>query len=87
MPVSIAADALDFRRLMGRGETVGWAEATDRVGQMISVAKWCGQISQESVVAILGGPDTRRIFGSISARRCPPELFERALLVRPHQAE
>jgi acetyl-CoA hydrolase len=28
MPVSIAPDALDFRRLIGRGETVGWAEAT-----------------------------------------------------------
>src|ERR1700757_637070 len=27
-PVSIAPDALDFRRLIGRGETVGWAEAT-----------------------------------------------------------
>ena len=27
-PVSIAPDALDFRRLVGRGETVGWAEAT-----------------------------------------------------------
>jgi hypothetical protein len=26
--VSIAPDALDFRRLIGRGETVGWAEAT-----------------------------------------------------------
>jgi hypothetical protein len=27
-PVSIAPDALDFRRLIGCGETVGWAEAT-----------------------------------------------------------
>src|SRR5260370_41402366 len=27
-PVSIAPDALDFRRLIGRSETVGWAEAT-----------------------------------------------------------
>src|SRR5215831_7924686 len=27
-PVSIAPDALDFCRLIGRGETVGWAEAT-----------------------------------------------------------
>src|ERR1700758_2046327 len=27
-PVSIAPDVLDFRRLIGRGETVGWAEAT-----------------------------------------------------------
>src|SRR5260370_20109872 len=27
-PVLIAPDALDFRRLIGRGETVGWAEAT-----------------------------------------------------------
>jgi hypothetical protein len=27
-PVSIAPGALDFRRLIGRGETVGWAEAT-----------------------------------------------------------
>jgi len=27
-PVSIAPDALDFRQLVGGGETVGWAEAT-----------------------------------------------------------
>jgi hypothetical protein len=27
-PVSIAPHALDFRQLIGRGETVGWAEAT-----------------------------------------------------------
>jgi hypothetical protein len=27
-PVSIAPNALDFRRLIGRGETVGWAGAT-----------------------------------------------------------
>jgi hypothetical protein len=27
-PVSIAPDALDFRRLIGRSETVGWAEVT-----------------------------------------------------------
>ena len=27
-PVSIAPDSLDFRRLIGRGQTIGWAEAT-----------------------------------------------------------
>jgi hypothetical protein len=27
-PVTIALDALDFRQLIGAGETVGWAEAT-----------------------------------------------------------
>src|SRR6201981_3086508 len=27
-PVSIAPDFLDFRRLIGRGQTIGWAEAT-----------------------------------------------------------
>ena len=27
-PVSIARDALDFRKLIRAGETVGWAEAT-----------------------------------------------------------
>src|SRR5215472_5893182 len=27
-PVSITPDSLDFRRLIGTGETIGWAEAT-----------------------------------------------------------
>ena len=27
-PVSIAPDSLDFRRLIGRAQTIGWAEAT-----------------------------------------------------------
>ena len=27
-PVTIAPEALDFTRLIGAGETIGWAEAT-----------------------------------------------------------
>ena len=27
-PVTIAPEALDFNRLIGAGETIGWAEAT-----------------------------------------------------------
>jgi len=27
-PVSIAPESLDFRRLIDRGQTIGWAEAT-----------------------------------------------------------